>query len=514
MKIAVKRPALLSASLFVLSSVLISMELYLFVFIICALYFVHIILSAICKNKRGVFLSGVCVFLVIYPLIFTVITDSLSEIERKRTDIMYSRISADIINVDPRDDGAVLTVYVNGAPPGIKTAVIIKSKILPKRFGKIVFDGRIIPADKSDELYYSKSTLRAHGIGFVCVPDSYSVISPERTEQNNFIHRICLGIDKKFQDAFPETLGADTLMYAKALVAGDRSLFSDETNDTFTRSGLMPYLCISGLHVMLACAVLQRLLILLGFRPGARAVVGCVFLMILIFITGCGGSVVRASLMSACFLIFRAMRTDADNLSVLSVSLIILMLINPYSILLTGVQMSYLATLGVILAQKLHTYAKRAFGRASPIIESLNSGFMAQGFVAPTLVEYFDGVFLLSMFSSIVASVIFTPLMLLLIVASVISFLPWDQILRLVAYPIRYFLVALEKCAEFFAEFDYFFALQHDSGIVYFVFLLLLVMHLYFAISSSNKAILRSAVALASIPTVIIAVFHIISLVF
>ncbi len=508
----IKRPGLLCACVFILSTILFSMKLYALLVVISMLYAAHIILSVVSKSIRGVILSSVCLFLVLYPVIFTAVTDININREHKRTKNLYFQISADILEVDPQDDGAILTVALDGRYGNVKTALFIDSKILPRRFGKIIFDGNIVEAGTDDTLFYSENQLRARSIGFVCKPDKYSIIPPERVEQQGLIRKACITIDNKFRNVFPESAGTDTLMYAKALITGDRSLFSQKTNDVFTRSGLMPYLCISGLHVMLASAILERLMLFFGLRPGARAAIGSLFLILLIFIAGGGGSVVRASIMSGCYLIFRALRVDADKLSVLALSMLILMLINPYNIFLAGVQMSYLATLGVLISLYLGTYTKRAFGALSSFVMSVNTSFMAQGFVTPILASSFDGVFLLSVFSNITAGVIFTPMMFLVIVAAILTFLPWHFPLFCIAQLIKLFMMTFEKLAEFFVNFEFFFASPDRSGVLYVVFTILLTIHLYCAICLDNKALMRSAVALASVSTVIITVLHIITI--
>ena len=76
------------------------------------------------------------------------------------------------------------------------------------------------------------------------------------------------------------------------------------------------------------------------------------FLIIYMFITGFSPSIVRASIMAIIFLCSKLFFRKNDILTSISLSLLIILVYNPFSIENLGVQFSYAATIGIILLNK------------------------------------------------------------------------------------------------------------------------------------------------------------------
>jgi len=132
-----------------------------------------------------------------------------------------------------------------------------------------------------------------------------------------------------------------------ALCLGRREGVSAAVDAAFRGSGLSHLLVVSGLHLSL---------VVLALRAGLRRVTGLSLSALLtipvmalfMVLVGASPSVMRAGLMSLCWLIGVPLRRRSDGLNALGLALTVLLLINPYQIYHVGFQLSFLATAGVL----------------------------------------------------------------------------------------------------------------------------------------------------------------------
>ncbi|NLN92686.1 MAG: ComEC/Rec2 family competence protein, partial [Candidatus Hydrogenedens sp.] len=120
--------------------------------------------------------------------------------------------------------------------------------------------------------------------------------------------------------AFPLVLG---------VWLGDRSLITDETYDTFSFSGTAHVLAVSGLHVGIIVLSFPFLCMLLRVPkrytlPGSMAGV-----IVFAFMTGAHISVIRSTLMVLLYQIYQLFRREPDTVSVLSLSGVAFLTVQP-----------------------------------------------------------------------------------------------------------------------------------------------------------------------------------------
>ena len=138
-----------------------------------------------------------------------------------------------------------------------------------------------------------------------------------------------------------------------AELTGDRSALTVETDTVLSETGLAHLFAVSGLH----CAFLVSLLGLL-IPPRRRRLGAALTMAVLLFymlMVGMTPSVVRACIMQIFLLLAPLFRRDSDGITALSAALAVLLLANPYAAASISLQLSFAATLGIVLfGEKLY----------------------------------------------------------------------------------------------------------------------------------------------------------------
>ena len=157
--------------------------------------------------------------------------------------------------------------------------------------------------------------------------------------------------------------GEDAGFYS-ALLFNARDILSDEAMLAFRRSGTSHLLALSGMHLTVLGMLLLRLLRLLRAPHPLRFFILLVFLVLYAAIAGFPLSLLRASLMLTVYELGRLLRLLSDSLTALFFSVAAILLASPGAALDVGLLLSFLATLGILVALEL--YPRKA-ARGKPI---------------------------------------------------------------------------------------------------------------------------------------------------
>ena len=140
----------------------------------------------------------------------------------------------------------------------------------------------------------------------------------------------------------PSVLG-----FLTAELTGDKSLLPESDYVAMQETGLAHIFAVSGLH----CAFLVTLLSLL-IPPTHRRTLCAVASAVLVFymlLTGLSPSVARACVMQLFLLSAPLFRRGSDMLTSLAAALTVILLVNPYAVGSVSLQLSFAATLGMVL---------------------------------------------------------------------------------------------------------------------------------------------------------------------
>ena len=139
-----------------------------------------------------------------------------------------------------------------------------------------------------------------------------------------------------------------------ALVLGYKDEISNHTKQSFSSTGAMHVLAVSGLHVGIIYFILKSIITIFTFYQKNRVFRNIIVLLgiwIYALITGMSPSVLRACTMLSFLIVAEVFNRNTNVYNVLSASAILLLIINPFLIMQVGFQLSYLAVLGILYIQ-------------------------------------------------------------------------------------------------------------------------------------------------------------------
>lgn len=146
-------------------------------------------------------------------------------------------------------------------------------------------------------------------------------------------------------------LKGESFAVASAITLGYTNELDAEVKQSYSATGAMHILSVSGLHVGIVYVVLDFLLFFLSRKKQTRflkAVLIILFLWGYALLTGLSPSVMRAAAMLSFVVAGKAFSRQTNIYNSLSVSAFILLFLNPFLLFDVSFQLSYLAVLGIV----------------------------------------------------------------------------------------------------------------------------------------------------------------------
>ena len=221
----------------------------------------------------------------------------------------------------------------------------------------------------------------------------------------------------------------DTKEFFKALVAGDRSGFSSHLTSSLSKSGLSHVVSVSGLHITIIGMAVFNLL-----RRRNR-IAACILSLAAVFlfsvIAGATPPILRSAIMFASFITAKMVLMDNDGFTSLSLSAMVLALINPFIVFDWGFILSFLSVLGI---QIFMSFFKELLSFLPDVLsDSISVTLSAQIMTLPALVNMFGCISTYSVLSNIVVSAIFVWVLYLCFIVLLASFIPFvNQLVSIV----------------------------------------------------------------------------------
>ncbi len=226
----------------------------------------------------------------------------------------------------------------------------------------------------------------------------------------------------------------DAKAVASTLILGYRENLDKHLLSTYSNTGTMHVLSVSGMHVAIVAMLLNFMLSFMNRNQRLKIIKAVIIISLIWFyalITGLAPSVTRAALMISFVLIARAKSRSINIFNVLAISAFVILLFNPFALLNVGFQLSYIAVGGLIyLYPKVQSWYQPQNKILKAIWSVMAVSISAQIATAPFSLFYFHQFpvyFILSnVFIVIPATLIMYSGFAFLLVA---SFIPNPQIL-------------------------------------------------------------------------------------
>lgn len=174
------------------------------------------------------------------------------------------------------------------------------------------------------------------------------------TEPPNIIGRgkECLWqLRRHLAETFLEVYGEENGALLAAMLLGERTFLSEETQSLYKAAGTLHVIAVSGLHISLLGLGLYRLLRRIFDVQAPAAVISVLCMAAYVFLVGNPPSAVRAFIMFAMGLLAGYWKRTLDTPTALSLSAAIILMGNPFYIGQSSFLLSFLAILAIAVFQ-------------------------------------------------------------------------------------------------------------------------------------------------------------------
>ena len=328
------------------------------------------------RSAQAAFLTSGFVFAIllflIYPKIDTVPELYKDDMEFEGTVTRYSYENNKKTGV--ACDIEISSLNGEELEDSFKTKMFFKDKNLEFTPGDVICGLATFEVPENDEDFNSYTYYKARGFDTIafCNKKLYSHVENEVPVR--FIPQmIAHEINTKISELLPERLAG----FVSAVLIGDKTDFNSEDNDNFAAIGLSHVVAVSGMHLAFLSGFL---FFIFGKRKTSILIIPVLLLFTLV--VGAPPSVVRALIMHSILILAPVLKGEADSVNSLSIALVFLLILNPYSIMDIGLQLSFLAALGIIvLGGRINNRIQRPFKSKNKFIKAIVR-FFASAFSA------------------------------------------------------------------------------------------------------------------------------------
>lgn len=245
---------------------------------------------------------------------------------------------------------------------------------------------------------------------------------------------------------FPE----DTKGFAQALLLGERDALSENDTLILQSSGISHVVAVSGMHISILFGLIYELC---RKRKWLSAIAGIPVLLLFTAINGFTPSATRACIMQIVLLVSLLADREYDPISSLSFAVLVILAVNPFSILHPGFQLSAGSMLGIFLfSGRIYQYfmdpkrlgrfkAKSIPGRVSAVLmKSFSVTLGAMIFTIPICAYHFSVISILSPVTNLLVLGLITVIfygVLLCVAAGCIWSAAGGFLAEIISYPIR-----------------------------------------------------------------------------
>lgn len=288
-------------------------------------------------------------------------------------------------------------------------------------------------------------------------------------------------------------------LFLGILIGYDDNL-SEDIEESFRRSSLTHLLAVSGAHIAYIISAFLFLFSRLRCPKKITSILTIIFLVFFMYITDFSASVVRASIMGILLLISLILFKKNDIFNSISLSVLLILLENPYKILDIGLLLSYFATIGIICFSRiLNKRNKEEINLYMKIFNYLKDlifiTVFANIFVIPIMVYNFNTISLTFVISNLIAGILIGPITIggfILIIISLINMklayiigIPYNILLELLIKNTK--LTSLIPLSEILVSTP-----SIPIIIIYYVFLVLCLSYILLQKEYSNRYLIKT----------------------
>ncbi len=276
----------------------------------------------------------------------------------------------------------------------------------------------------------------------------------EKDYRHSYAGRLFNTVSGCINDLLRRSFDSKYSSIAQGLILGGSSRLDEELRRVFARAGVLHILAVSGLHIGFIIAFLGTIVLPLPIAPRLKFLIIMLILILYAGITGFRPSVLRATLMAFLFGLSLLLQRQVDSVHIVNISALILLLVNPIMLFDIGAQLSFGAVYGIVfLLPKINDLVLKKIRNRflKPVLWSMATSLSAQVFVSPFLIQYFNQLPTLAVFSNLLIVPLAAVIIYLLFMMIIVSFIS-AHIVGFIAITVTKLIWILASIAGFFAH--------------------------------------------------------------
>ncbi|GAB6084812.1 ComEC/Rec2 family competence protein [Alkaliphilus crotonatoxidans] len=205
--------------------------------------------------------------------------------------------------------------------------------------------------------------LRSRGIFHIIrisSPDQLKAELPSRSSLKLFSGRIRSSIE----DYITISLGEAQGNLLKSILLGNQGYLDEAMLSNFSKSGTAHIIAVSGLHIGILVMILERLLTFLSIGRNPRLLITLILITFYGFMVGLPISIVRAGMMYMLYVMAYFLHRRYDSVNSLMLIGFISVVSNPYALGTVSFQLSFGATLSILLFYPIMAKALKGLPKA------------------------------------------------------------------------------------------------------------------------------------------------------
>ncbi len=343
-----------------------------------------------------------------------------------------------IREVDERENTSQLTVradVLDGASSEVRVLV------LTERFPEFRYGDRIRVAGTLEHpdsfetdlgrTFDYAGYLSARGIAYIM---PFAQVEKVGGGNGNPVMAALLSFKRAFMERVEAQMPEPYAGLAHGLVLGVKRALGEDLERAFRTAGIIHIVVLSGYNITIVVEAVMRLLSYF-FHPRTRVIFGALAIVAFALIAGFSSTVVRASFMAVLVLVARATGRTYEVLRALMLAGFVMLIINPKLLVFDpGFQLSFLATLGLILLAPLIEERLSLVPTRFQIREFITATVATQIFVLPLLLYSIGEFSLVAVLVNVLVLPVVPFAMLLIFLSGMIGFVSTT-----LALPFAYF---------------------------------------------------------------------------
>lgn len=245
--------------------------------------------------------------------------------------------------------------------------------------------------------------LKTKGIYGICNEEKIEIISKNSL---NKIDIISYKINIKIKENIKKLLNEKEANFLIGILLGDNKSIDKEIIEDFRNSSLYHMIAISGTHMSYIVLVLEIIVKKININKKIKKIFQIMGIIGFVLVTSRGISILRASIMAIIAKISQIFYRKNDGINSISISMLIILIINPYSINNISFQLSYGGVIGIILLNEKYEKILEKIPLREKIKKIISPILSAQTIIIPIMIMNYHTISLTFLVSNLLASLI------------------------------------------------------------------------------------------------------------